>query len=252
MYVLLLFYNMKVFRFVNDPGFGDNVRGLISILQIQKILKFELEVDFSQHVFGNFFQHLPVDANFKHYNLFIYSDFKHNHNDTKLLTDFLSNDSDIIISTNIRPMEEIDEDIKLYLKNLFELKPKVKKYLQEKISMLPNDYHLFHYRLGDNVDKKKVNNDIYLQHFKTHKKENAVIISDSLRFKEIVGKDAFVFLNPPTHTNSNEENIDTLVDFFLLTNAKTISCYSIYDWISNFVFWSSIIYDIPLFNIKET
>lgn len=242
---------MKVFRFVNDPGFGDNIRGLISILQIQKILKFELKVDFSHHVFGNFFQHLPVEANFKQYNLFIYSDFKHNHNDTKMLSDFLSNDSDIIISTNIRPMEEIDEDIKTYLKNLFELKPKVKKYLQEKISMLPENYHLFHYRLGDDIliNKKKVN-DKYLQHFKTHQKENAVVISDSLSFKELID-DAFVFLNTPTHTNSNEENIDTLVDFFLITNAKSVNCYSIYDWISNFVFWSSIVYDIPLFNIKH-
>lgn len=242
-----------VFRFVNDPGFGDNIRGLISILQIQKLLKFELKVDFSHHVFGNFFQHLPIDANFKQYNLFIYSDLKYNPNDTKMLTDFLSNESDIIISTNIRPMEEIDEDIKLFLKNLFELKPEINEYLQEKISMLPKDYHLFHYRLGDDVlvNKKKVNNDEYLQHFETHKKENAVVISDSLSFKEmVVNKDAFVFLNSPTHTNSNEKNIDTLVDFFLLMNAKTINCYSIYDWISNFVFWSSIIYDIPLFNIK--
>lgn len=246
---------MKVFRFVNDPGFGDNVRGLISILQIQKILKFELKVDFSHHVFGNFFQHVPIEANFKQYNLFIYSDFKYNLNDTKMLTDFLSNESDIIISTNIRPMEEIDEDIKLFLKNLFELKPKVNEYLQEKISMLPKDYHLFHYRLGDVLFHNECV-DVYFENFQKNMKENAVIISDSLVFKQRVydfykNKDVFVFLNPPTHTNINEENIDTLVDFFLVKNAKTINCYSVYVWISNFVFWSSIIYDIPLFNLKE-
>lgn len=248
---------MKVFRFVNDPGFGDNVRGLISILQIQKILKFELKVDFSHHVFGNFFKHLPIDANFKQYNLFIYSDFKYNLNDTKMLTDFLSNESDIIISTNIRPMEEIDEDMKMFLKKVLELKPTAKKYLEKKISMLPANYHLFHYRFGDDVlnNKEEVNTDVCFKNFEKNAKENAVIISDSLVFKQRVydfykNKGVFVFLNTPTHTNQ-EENIDTLVDFFLIMNAKSINCYSNYFWISNFVFWTSIIYDIPLFNLKE-
>jgi hypothetical protein len=61
---------MKViFRFVNDPGFGDNIRGLITILQIQKILRFELEVDFSHHVFSKFFINTSsnVESDYKQY-----------------------------------------------------------------------------------------------------------------------------------------------------------------------------------------
>lgn len=245
---------MKViFRFVNDPGFGDNIRGLITILQIQKLLKFELEVDFSHHVFSNFFIHTVPKENFKHCNLFFYNtsaDYKN------MLTDFLKNETNIIISTNNRPTEEIDEDIKLYLKKVFEIKPEVKEYLDKKMSLLPKEYNLFHYRLGDDVliNKHEVDNNFFIENFKKNIKENAVVISDSLTFKEMIFdacKDAHVFLNPPTHTKDNEKNIDTLVDFFLLTNAKSVNCYSNYEWISNFVFWSSIVYDIPLFNIKD-
>ena len=243
-----------VFRFVNDPGFGDNVRGLITILQIQKTLKFDLEVDFSHHVFANYFIH-DSKEDFKQCNFFTYNT-KPNLNDINMLISFLKNETNIIISTNIRPMEEIDEDTKTFLKKVLELKPEVKEYLNEKISVLPENYNLFHYRFGDNVlIHNECVDDVYFENFKTNMKENAVVISDSLGFKQRIHdfykNDVFVFLNTPTHTNSNEENIDTLVDFFLVKNAKTINCYSNYFWISNFVFWSSIIYEIPLFNLKE-
>jgi len=161
----------------------------------------------------------------------------------------------LTVSTNSYPIiEKIDKNIKTYLKKLFEVKPEINEYLHNAISMLPVDYHLFHYRLGDDVliNNNKVNNDVYLQNFETNKKENAVVISDSLAFKQLFEKckDVHVFLNTPTHTNQ-EENIDTLIDFLLITKAKSINCYSVYRWISNFVFWSSIVYDIPLFNIKK-
>lgn len=236
-----------IFRFVNDPGFGDNLRGLITVLQIQKTLKFDLEVDFSHHIFGSFFIHKNVESDFKHYVF----------DDRDKLVAFLKNETNVIISTNIRPIEEIDEDIKVYLKKVLELKPHVKEYLDEKISMLPKDYNLFHYRLGDDVlIHNECVDDVYFENFEKNIKENAVVISDSLVFKQriydVYRNRAFVFLNLPMHTNSNEENIDTLVDFFLVKNAKSINCYTNYRWISNFVFWSSIIYDIPLFNMKES
>ena len=32
----------------------------------------------------------------------------------------------------------------------------------------------------------------------------------------------------------------------LITKAQSISCYSIYQWISNFILWTSHIYNVPL------
>ena len=50
-------------------------------------------------------------------------------------------------------------------------------------------------------------------------------------------------------TNSTEEDYgtrDTLVDFFLVLNSKVIKSYTTYTWISGFVFWISVVKDIPL------
>lgn len=249
---------MKViFRFVNDPGFGDNIRGLITILQIQKILKFDLEIDFSHHVFGNFFIHSGTNLQ-SEYKQYMFCD-EHNRNDF-LMHEIMNviEMNNVTISTNSYPiLEEIDKDIKTYLKKLFELKPEVNEYLMSKISKLPKEYNLFHYRLGDHVliHNDEINNDVFLQNFRKNIKENAVVISDSLSFKQCIfdyyKNDVGVFLNTPTHTNNNQQNIDTLVDFFLITHAKTINSYSYYLWISNFVFWPSIVYDIPLFKINN-
>jgi len=50
--------------------------------------------------------------------------------------------------------------------------------------------------------------------------------------------------------SNNNDKLETLCDFFLIQNAKSINCYSNYNWISNFILWTSIIYDVPLYNLK--
>ena len=44
-----------IYNFTNKPGFGDNIRGLISILQIKKKMNFDLYVSFKNHIFNNLF-----------------------------------------------------------------------------------------------------------------------------------------------------------------------------------------------------
>jgi hypothetical protein len=39
---------------------------------------------------------------------------------------------------------------------------------------------------------------------------------------------------------------NTLLEFFIMTNAKKIKTFSNYSWISGFVMWLSYIYNIPL------
>ena len=51
----------------------------------------------------------------------------------------------------------------------------------------------------------------------------------------------------------DDENIvDTLVDFFILSRCATIVHYSVHHWISGFCHWTSNIYDIPLVAFTET
>jgi hypothetical protein len=42
------------------------------------------------------------------------------------------------------------------------------------------------------------------------------------------------------------EIMETLFELFLIMDAKRIKTYSVYTWISGFVYWIHKIYDIPL------
>lgn len=48
------------------------------------------------------------------------------------------------------------------------------------------------------------------------------------------------------NTIDNSYIEDTLVDFFVQSNAKKIKTYSIYNWISGFIHWNAKIYNIPI------
>jgi len=151
------------------------------------------------------------------------------------------------------------------MKEVFTLKPEYEKYFNDRFDSIGYNYHLFHYRLGDNVmnNGEKIKNIKFcVDHFMNYKKENSFLISDSLEFKENIAnlasngvKGVTVLLNKPVHSNSimvdkskktEQDYTDLIFDFLLIKNAKTISSYSIYDWTSNFVFWTSMIYGVPL------
>jgi hypothetical protein len=47
--------------------------------------------------------------------------------------------------------------------------------------------------------------------------------------------------------NNNLDGIrGTLLDFFIQSNSKKIKAISVYNWISGFIYWNSLIYDIPI------
>jgi hypothetical protein len=47
--------------------------------------------------------------------------------------------------------------------------------------------------------------------------------------------------------NNNLDGIrGSLLDFFIQSNSKKIKTISVYNWISGFIYWNSLIYDIPM------
>jgi len=49
------------------------------------------------------------------------------------------------------------------------------------------------------------------------------------------------------YKNNNLDGIKgSLLDFFIQSNSKKIKTISIYNWISGFIYWNSLIYDIPI------
>ena len=252
-----------IFVFNNSSGIGDNIRGLINLLQIKKIInkKINIYIDFSLHVFKNYLLNsLPLDMEVKknYIHKFLYFDENDHYNE--IINFLLNNTSEnVYISSNNFPHQEnITEDIKQFIKAIFLFNNNFEKLLYESLNKLPKNFDVYHYRLGDEVFYNDKNN-FYsiINSFNNRVKSNDVfLISDSLNLKTKIyeiykNNKVFVFLNKPQHTQYETNNIeDTIIDFFLVTKAKNIYCYSNYRWVSNFVLWSSYIYDIKIVNIK--
>ena len=250
-----------IYVFQNSPGIGDNIRGLITLLQIQQIInkKINIYVDFSLHAFNNNLSHtLPDDKKVKNNTICRFLD---NHSDHNELINFLLNNKNekVYINTNKVPdQNKITEDIKETIKNLFEFNEDFENLFNNSLNKLPKNFDVYHYRLGDEVFNNDTTNfDNIVESFNNREKQNDIfLISDSLNLKNKIyetykNNKVFVFLEQPHHTCDNSNDVHTLIEFFLITKAKNIYCYSNYFWISNFVSWSSYIYNIKLINIKN-
>jgi hypothetical protein len=265
-----------IFRFVNRPGLGDNIRGLISLLQIRDKIKPQKEinvyVDFSCSKLNRFIVNkLPTELasnidTFEEVRFFFGEEYvKHQ----EIIDFLLCSDADTLIyCSNYFPDKDlITDDIKVFIKNILNFNSNFEEKLKERFDLLPETYKLYHYRLGDerfSEDKDDNSLNFYINHFNNHVNttnidDNCVVISDSLAFKKKIyemynNKKIVVYLNKPLHTDScnyeREEDIDILIDFFLILKTKKVYCYSYYRWISNFILWSSYIFDVPLENIK--
>ena len=262
-----------IFTFTNEFGIGDNIRGVISLLQICSKIKstkdITIFVDFSKHRINKYLLNklphelLETEEN-KEIKKFNYADEDFHDNE---IIDFLLNSQENIlrINTNNFPdVNNVNEEIKTFIKNLFVFDLEFEKLLNSYFNALPETYHLYHYRFGDHVLLKNDNNRHQIKHFVEHFKINkkngpCLIISDSLLFKRYIyefykNKEVFVFLTKPTHTSYNtvesEHDVNILIDFMLITKAESINCYSSYRWISNFILWTSHVYNVPLFNMK--
>ena len=221
-------------------------------------VKYQLYVDLNSHSYGKYFinnyeelPHAEIHKNFPVTN-------ERDEFDHVIRCIEKTPHKSISVCTNMYPrIDDIDDEIKLFMRKIFTLKPEYETYLKNYISSFPKNFNLFHYRIGDDCMVKDFINQHALDNFIENKKENSVLISDSLEFKKKIfetykNQDVKVLLNIPYHsgyinrfTEKNRE-IDTLMDFMLIQNAKEINCYTIYGWVSNFVYWTSIIYDIPL------
>ena len=85
-----------------------------------------------------------------------------------------------------------------------------------------------------------------------NKSSNTLLISDSASIKKcpeaIDG--LYVTNSIPKHTGrcKDSDSIkDTLVDFLLVSRSTNIKTYSCYSWVSGFIYWAHIIYNIPTY-----
>jgi hypothetical protein len=183
------------------------------------------------------------------------------HND-EIMNNYILNSQDevIHINTNTFPdINNITQDIKDFIKNIFKLTPEFEKIFNSYLEKTGTNFDIFHYRFGDDIFKNDCVNirKIVYSIQQINSTNNFVVIGDSLNVKKELynmynNNKIIVFLHKPTHTKdtSDEDVIYIFIDFFLASRAKNIYCWCAYGRMSNFILWHSYIYDIPLIKIE--
>jgi len=255
-----------------DAGFGDLLRGTIYLHQLSHKLKFELIVDTRLHPVSK----LLVSHPHKYSNYVMEHKSKivnMIHTAPKDMESFikcrLMHNMPLLIVVNTYPNESLSIDCKRFMRRLLTPTDEFKKYFNEMCAKfrISRNYSIAHFRLGDqelNDNESDVEQyhklcamiDVQLATI-----PNLYIMSDSLTFKTYLRNSIRPELShriiptKPIHLAvPNAHDIDkmreTMFDFMLLANSRVIKTHSIYQWVSNFVAWVSLIFDVPLFDLK--
>lgn len=254
----------------NYFGIGDIFRGFITCYYICKQYNYEYIIDVEKHPISNYLNVKPHK----------YTEHVRSCNQVpfvlgKDLESFITNNKKdvIILMTNgIYPLEfkMVDEKIKEMLRNIFVKNSEFNEYyIKKKESLkLKDEYNICHFRLGDgsfvrnkadgkghDPNKRASTKVLYEKIIKN--KKDVLLLSDNNEFKKFVKKESennkeSIIINDIekiAHIGySKHKDIlkDTLVEWFLVSECKSIDTYSVYHWPSGFVLYPSMINDIPI------
>lgn len=263
-------------------GIGDLIRGSIKLYQYSQIMNFNYYIDISLHPISKYlinlehpYKQLVIDNKDK-IEYFYIDTLKQSLK--KKLKD--KNDKSIImLTTNDRIIEtlSVTDECKTFILNIFTPNPKFKEYLDKYISSIGKnkcEYDICHFRMGDDLLIKENNDTIFENKLNTIESflnkyiindyisvDTDILLTDNKYLKQYV-LDNNIMFTPNTiikHLGIDDSNDiyedygtrDTLVEFFLLLNSKSIKTYTCYSWISGFVFWISVLKNIPIVILKK-
>lgn len=243
----------------NIWGLGDLIRGTFQLYQICRKHNLSFELDFKNHPIS---QIMIQKSEFKYkyaskvnFHMFL---------NTVEMEKFIlqaakNNKEDLFIMTNgCLPLSNVSaEHFKEFINERLQLKSKY-KVLLEKILPSPNSYDVLHMRLGDSYlieNKNKITHDTLMM-LKSNLNKDTILISDSKHLKDFAKRNfsARTLPTQPTHFGLKidaKQTFDNYLEFNILRGANKIKTFSNYSWISGFVYIPSIIYGIPLINLKE-
>lgn len=243
----------------NFWGIGDLIRGSYGLYQLSLKLNCDFIIDISLHPMSKFLSHD------KH----IFSDLvESKQNDIEFIlpadvntyvVDKFKNEDVIFLGTNcgLDAYNNITTDeFKNIIKKVLTPNKELAEFINYKLSILPKNYSIIHYRIGDDfIINNRIDNNVMnklYNHFINNYESNSVLISDSEIFKrhiKSVNQDVILFDEKISHLgyhNDIEGIKNTLMEFFLVTNASKIKSYTKYGWVSGFVYPIHRFYDIPL------
>lgn len=262
---------------IKTYGLGDLLRGTIYLHQMSVRLGFNFIVDFSMNPISN---HLLVHEHEHVHSQYVNANIKnthivHCHEPNKFDVIYqasLMNPDPLLICTNMFCNEPLSVECKQFMKTLLTPNASFSTYLIEQNALhnVSVPYSIMHIRLHDDefFNNKSVNNSDMNDAIKIitqHTIPGDILMSNSHRFKEHVkslyGHDNIAMFNTNPlhlgelstmfHDSIDKSFKDTLYEFFVLVNASSIKTYSVYDWVSGFVKFASLIYDVPLIDLKQ-
>ena len=168
-------------------------------------------------------------------------------------------EKDLLIMTNgCLPLSDIYANhFKKFINKNLQLKSEYRKLLKKSLPS-PKSYEVLHMRLGDDylIENKNILNKNILIILRSNLNKDTILISDSDYLKDYAKRNfsARILPTQPTHFGlkiNAKQTFDNYLEFNMLKGANIIKTFSNYSWISGFVYVPSIIYGIPLKNLKE-
>jgi hypothetical protein len=239
-------------------GLGDFLRGCACFFDVCEKENWNLIVDIKHHNISEFLCTTCPDeySNIGTANINFYSA-----GDLRSLTDVIYNlgNPAILISNGYSRDTPFSEECKSFLKNVLTFRPSFLDYVR---TTYPNKhpYKILHFRLGDRFLLNKTYDTEFINLFNSIDEfsnvENLyIVITDSETFKnylkfKLKGRANIIILNTkPTHTGIErdiEKMRDTMVEFYLATQAEEIITFSSYCWVSGFMDIIHRVFDVPL------
>ena len=243
----------------NIWGIGDLIRGTFQLYQICRKHNLSFELDFRNHPIS---QIMLQKSEFKYdktskinFHIFL------NTLDMEkfILRAAQNEDSDLFIMTNgcLPLSDNYANHFKKFIDKYFQLKSEYRSLLDNYLPP-PKSYEVLHIRLGDDYlieNKNKISKYISII-LRSNLNKDTILLSDSNYLKDYAKRKFYARILPaqPTHFGlkiNAKETFDNYLEFNILKGAKNIKTFSNYSWISGFVYIPSIIYGIPLTNIKD-
>jgi len=260
-------------------GFGDKIRSAIATYQFCRENNVRFVLDGTDDICGKFLKNIttneyPLIKNKKVEHIECPNNSKSCNFEYKI-NKKLDKTSVIFISTNKCPNNDdcisykkniLSRDDKLFARYICEPRDFLKKEVETKIKTLPRDYGIQHFRFNDTVFENDIdeNNSTFISFFnilESTYKPTDVLLSNSLNFKryakyklniKTVDCDGKLCKIEHIGKSTDYESVkSSFIEFYIISKAKYIKTISDYDWVSNFIKWPSLIYDVPLEIHKE-
>jgi hypothetical protein len=269
-------------------GLGDYIRGCFCLLQLAILLGIEFDMDIANHPMAKYIQKGPLEkehtinykeiSRYENINYIPINSKSYRKNSGQFLYEFVNNmnllkppvENYYTFCNSFPIFEHYSPDARSFIRNKLQPNELLVPYIEERMKLLELSFKQFgviHIRSGDKyllknkgmnpLIMRKIMN-IVSKYIQPGKK--ILLLSDNNQIKFALKRlfpQIIIHISSIVHLGEQADKseaglIDTLVDFYIMSNASRIISCSPYNWGSGFSQWCSILYNIPFFQFQVT